>query len=360
MPIRGEDLAWRSKEILEQIFVSPDSTLLDSLPVMDKAALQVLLVVSDSMQLKGIITDGNVRRALFGGLDLKTKLSNVMTHNPKTLPETASIAEARTMMQQYSIRHIPLVDGHDRVKDLVIWSDCFATSIKKRCEKVVIMAGGKGTRLDPFTKILPKPMIPLGDKPIIEVIMDKFCEQGFSDFILSVGYKADIIKLYFSEDNARSYSIKFIEEKEPLGICGALGMLQGHIDSTFLVTNCDIIAETDYENLLRYHYERKNHLTILGALKDFIIPYGVLDTSDDQLVSVNEKPNFHFLVNTGVYALEPEIMKLINNDEFLNMTDLIIRGKEAGYNIGVFPFHGKWFDIGQWEEYRETLRFFEI
>lgn len=349
-------MKWRSIDQLKKILVSPNDTLLDSLAKMGEAALQVLLVVNKMGQLIGIITDGDIRRALLNGMDLNTRLNNVMNSNPRYLPVTTSINKAKELMQQYSIRHIPLLDDEGRVQDLILWSDCFKPIYKKRQEKIVIMAGGKGSRLDPFTKILPKPMIPIGDKPIIEFIMDKFHQQGFSNFTLSVGYKAEIIKMYFAENNSRPYSVNFIQEDQPLGTAGALGMLHGKINKTFLVTNCDIIVEADYDSLIRFHTEKGNALTILGALKDFTIPYGVLKTESEELQFIDEKPNFHLLVNTGVYVLEPVILDLISQPRFMNMTDLVVLAKENGFKVGVYPYHGKWFDVGQWEDYRNSLR----
>lgn len=349
-------MSWRNNDELKKILVSPDDTILESLPKMNLGALQILIVANEKEQLVGIITDGDIRRALLSGLDLKTPLANVMHSNPITLPLNSSIDQAREIMQKRSIRHIPLLDEQGRVKDLIVWLDCFKTVMEERKEKVVIMAGGKGTRLEPFTKILPKPMVPLGDKPIIEVIMDKFYKQGFSEFILSLGYKAEIIKMYFSETNSRPYKVDFICEEEPLGTAGALAMLKGKIEDTFIVTNCDIILELDFADLLEHHYANKNAITIIGTVKNFTIPYGVLQTDGQDLVALDEKPSFHYLVNTGVYVLDPKVLDLIQKNEFIHMTELFVRVKEKNVRVGVYPHHGSWFDVGQWEDYKNTLQ----
>lgn len=351
-------MRWRSFDILQKVIVQADDTLWDSLPKMEEAGLQVLLVVDRRNQLVGIVTDGDVRRALLNGLDLKTQLKKVMHLHPKTLTVNSHISKAKEVMQKYNIRHVPLIDAEGRVADLIIWSDCFATVREERLEKVVIMAGGKGTRLDPFTKILPKPMIPIGDKPIIEIIMDKFYQQGFSEFILSLGYKAEIVKMYFSESNGRPYKVDFVCEEKPLGTAGALKLLVDKIKDTFIVANCDVILEINFADLLRHHHEHNNQLTIVGSVKDFTIPYGVLKTEGQNLLAIDEKPNYHFLVNTGLYVIEPQILKLIIDGELIHMTDLLQRVKEHGGKVGVYPHHGNWFDIGQWEDYRNTLRYF--
>ncbi len=347
-------------EKLKEILVSPEEKLEDVLPKMDQAALQVLLVVDENRRLLGIITDGDIRRLLLRKADLKVTLSEVMCTTPTTVPEGTSLDVVRKLMIKKSMRHIPVLNSRGRVADLLLWQDVFTKQPQKREEKVVIMAGGKGSRMDPFTKILPKPMIPLGDKPILEVIIDRFNQQGFYTFLLSIGYKAEIIRYYFAEYNNRPYEVKFVQEENPLGTAGALGLLREELDKTFIVSNSDIIVELDYNHLLEYHTEKQNSLTIVGALRKFTIPYGVLKIEDNVLENVDEKPNFHFLVNTGLYVLEPGLLSLVSGEKFLDMTDLIVLAKENNLKVGVYPHHGQWFDVGQWEEYRETLRVFEL
>jgi len=333
--------------------------LFDSILKMNEAALQILLVTDASGKLIGIITDGDIRRAMLKGVNFYIPVSEVMNTAPLSLPTGSSVVQAKTIMRQHSIRHVPLIDKCGRVQDLIIWTDCFENVPKEQKEKIIIMAGGKGTRLDPFTKILPKPMIPLGDKPIVEIIMDKFHQQGFRNFVLSLGYKAEIVKMYFAESDRRPYSVDYICEDHPLGTAGPLSLHRNHINDTFVVTNCDVILELNYLDLIRYHREKRNMLTIVGSVKEFTIPYGVLKTEGQKLLNIDEKPNLHFLVNTGLYVLEPAVLDLIGDDEKIDMTELFRRIELDKGKIGVYPHHGKWFDIGQWEEYRETLRFFE-
>ena len=322
--------------------------------------MQVLLIVDEAGRLLGTITDGDIRRTLLRGGGLEVVLSQIMNPAPLVLKVGTPISYIKNVMLKKNIRHIPLTDEQGFLVDLVLWLDVFDRPCTKKDEPVVIMAGGMGTRLDPFTKILPKPMIPLGDKPIVEVIMDKFYRQGFSNFILSLGYKAEIIKTYFAENNGRPYKTDFVQEKEPLGTAGALSLLDNKIQTTFFVTNCDIILEANYDDVLSFHKDRENDLTIVGALKEFTIPYGVLRTDNGKLHNIEEKPNLHYLVNTGVYVLEPRLLSLVPRHQPLHMTELIVLAQKNGFKTGVFPFHGKWFDVGQWEEYRQTLKVFEL
>jgi len=347
----------QSKNLLKDIYISPGEQIVHALEQMDHTARQILLIINDNGCLLGTVTDGDVRRALLEGVNLSEPISKIMNRRPKVLPIGSSFESARRLMIEHGIRHVPLVDNEGRVIKLLIWQDLFFHKVDKRPENVAIMAGGKGTRLDPFTKILPKPMIPLHDKPIIEVIMDRFNRQGFSHFILCLGYKGEIIRLYFNDDR-RPYSVDFVQEKIPLGTAGALSLLGDLIDGTFILTNCDIIVELDYGHLLKYHKERQHSITVVGALKEFVVPYGVLHTEGERF-RIHEKPNFHFLVNTGIYVLEPTLLTYIQKETPLDMPELIETAQSHGMSVGIYPHHGKWFDIGQWDEYQMTLKMFD-
>lgn len=337
--------------------VPPGEAIINALGKMDKEALQILLVTDENGRLLGTVTDGDVRRALLKGVKMSDPVEGIMNKNPKVFPFPCSLEDARSLMIEHSIRHVPLVDNQRRVVDLVFWQDLFAVDTEVRPEKIVIMAGGLGTRLDPFTKILPKPMIPIRDKPIVEIITDRFFQQGFQNFILCLGHKAEIVRLYFNGER-RPYSVNFVQEEMPLGTAGALSLLDGHIDDTFILSNCDIIVEVDYVRLLQYHRQKKYALTVVGALKEFVVPYGVLRMEDDDF-RIEEKPNFHFLVNTGVYVLEPSILSLLERNARIDMDGVIALAQSSGLSVGVYPHPGRWFDIGQWEEYQQTVRLFE-
>jgi len=348
----------RTNEI-KKILVSPDYALVDCLQQMNDAGLQLLLVVDADRRLIGTVTDGDVRRALLRNRGLNIKIAEVMCAYPSTVKAGTSTDKIRQLMLDRNIRHVPVIDSDGHIIDLILWTDLFEQKVSRRMEKVIIMAGGKGTRLDPFTKILPKPMIPLGDKPVIEIIMDGFYDNGFNDFILSLGYKADIVRFYFLESDTRPYHVNFIQEDKPLGTAGSLSLLKGQLKDTSIVTNCDIILEADYGDMLNFHRERHHDITVIGALKNFIIPYGVLQTEDGRLIDINEKPSSNYLVNTGVYIIEPAVISLVPDAQFMNMTDLIVKAKNNGFTVGVYSFDGRWFDVGQWDEYRKTLKAFE-
>jgi NDP-sugar pyrophosphorylase family protein len=265
-------------------------------------------------------------------------------------------------MIENKIEAIPIVDTEHRVSDIFIWSNLFDGS-KRHVEKidvpVVIMAGGKGERLDPFTKIFPKALIPVGEKPIVEVIMDRFSQCGVKEFYLSVNYKGAMIKSYF-ENTKLPYDVAFIWEKEFLGTAGSLSLLGEGFPSTFFVSNCDILVDADYTDILRFHKKNENDLTMIGSFRHHVIPYGVIEFSTNGAVKeISEKPEYDFSVNTGVYVMEKTILAYIPKDKLFHVTQLIQELLKGDKRVGVYPVSEKsYIDIGQWEKYRENVRRF--
>jgi NDP-sugar pyrophosphorylase family protein len=223
------------------------------------------------------------------------------------------------------------------------------------------MAGGKGTRLDPFTKILPKPLIPIGDKPIIEVIMDKFHAFGMTDFYVTLNHKSKMIKAYFEEFKTK-YKIKYIDEEKPLGTAGGLKYLPPEVAGVIFVTNSDIIIEGDYGKILKFHKENKNEITIVASVKNYNIPYGVCEIENGgRLQKIKEKPDLSFLVNTGMYVVNSSILSMIPEGEYYHITQLIDDLKCDGRRIGVYPIsENAWMDVGEWGKYKETLEKFKL
>ena len=219
------------------------------------------------------------------------------------------------------------------------------------------MGGGKGTRLDPFTRILPKPLIPMGNDPIIKIIMDEFGKYGMSDFYITLNNKGKMIKAYFHDHNL-PYKINFIEEQKPLGTAGALKLIKPKLKETFFVSNCDIIIKSDYNDIIKFHKERKNSLTLVGSMQHYTIPYGVCEIENGgDLISIREKPQYDFLTNTGMYVLELDVLNLIPGDTYFDMTDLIKAIQGKGQKVGVFPVSKEsWIDVGQWAEYKNAIQ----
>jgi len=276
------------------------------------------------------------------------------------LQDTHKIKEtAKQMMAEEKIEQIPVIGKDGVIVDVILWTDILGAkrvSKKKKIyqNQVVVMAGGKGTRLDPFTRILPKPLIPVGNKPVIEHIMNSFYRSGFYRFIYTLNYKKEYLKL-FLKDNVYSYSIDWIEEEEYLGTAGSLGFLLGKITDTFFVINCDSLIDVDFEKILQWHKKQNAAITIVGCHNEVKIPYGVLEISNGKLERIREKPVHDVIINTGLYIMEPVVLTFIENGKRMDMDELL-RIICSRKKVCVYPIYKGWIDIGQLEDYKNTIR----
>ena len=342
------------------IFVNNTCTIKDVLKKMDSTGKKVVFVIENKDEFVGVITDGDVRRWILGGGDILENLDKVINTNPKVLYVDEDRNKAKDLMLKYEIECIPLIDRNRKLVSGLWWIDFF----EKRTEiygkiktPVVIMAGGKGSRLEPFTNVLPKPLIPIKDKTISERILERFYECGCNDFYMTVNYKYKLIKAYF-QDLVIPYKISYIEEKNPLGTAGSLYLLKKKINETFFLVNCDILIDADYSDILKKHKENKSKITLVTSMKHLKIPYGVckLDKTG-KFCTVDEKPELDFLINTGMYILEPEVLNDIPEDEFYNMTDLINSYLKKDEKVGIYPISEKsWMDMGQMSEFKKMLQ----
>lgn len=350
-------------ERLKKVFIKPNHTIKQALRQMDAMGEKTLLVVDDHGLLLGTVTDGDIRRWILKGKDLAESVFRVMNSNPIYLNPNFEREKAKQVMVKQMLYCLPVVNGNKKVISAVWWVDLFENK-PKNLEKlkipVVIMAGGEGTRLTPFTKILPKPLMPIGDKPIIEIIIGRFMDYGCNDFYLSLNYKANIIKAYFN-DFEHQYKIAYIEEELPLGTAGSLHFLKKCIKGPFFLSNCDILIEADYADIFKFHQQKKNKITLVSSMKNFLVPYGVCEIENGGILKgIQEKPEFDFFVNTGMYVLDKTVLKDIPKNKFYNMTDLISNYLNKGEKIGVYPVSEKsWLDMGQLEVLQEMLKKFE-
>lgn len=343
----------------KKVFVKKDISLIEAVKLMNTSSMQVLLVVDQNQTLLGVVTDGDIRRALLEKVNFHDSIGSIMTRTPITLTNPPDKTKALSLMKENDVRHIPLVDSEGRASGLLLWKDFFEKGdivVKEKLNTVVIMAGGKGSRLDLFTRILPKPLIPVGEKPIIGHIMDNFSKYGFKRFLISLNYKADMIKMYFS-DNHHKYEIDYIQEQDFLGTAGALSLCRRILRDTLIVANCDVIIDANMDRLFNYHKDNNNHATILGNVRNVRIPYGVLKTREGNLEDIVEKPEYHFVINSGIYVLEPDIIDLIPENQAIDMPDLLLSGKEKGFKIQIYPMTCSWFDVGEWGEYKRAIEY---
>jgi dTDP-glucose pyrophosphorylase len=345
------------QEILQKFIIGDSGTVVEALERLDAGAKGILFVTDGEMHLLGALTDGDIRRWLLKTGNLKGLVRQFMNKSPKSLYETER-SRAREFMMQYSITAIPIVAASGEIRDILFLNE---TGEGKKIEAshslsdvpVVIMAGGKGTRLYPYTKILPKPLIPIGDVPIMERIIRKFLAFGARDFYAAVNYRKSMIKAYFSEA-AVGYRLAYIEEPEPLGTAGSLSLLEQPFGKPFFVTNCDILINTDYEELYKYHLESGNVMTMVTALKNLLVPYGVVHSKENgAIVSLEEKPKLSYFVNTGMYVLNPEAAEEIPKHTFYHITDLAEKLMAQGKQVGTYPISEESFlDMGEFEEMR--------
>lgn len=335
--------------ILSDFLLQFDSTIKEAMQQIDKNTKGIVYVLQ-SEKLIGVITDGDVRRFLLNNGDLSENVTKIMNKAPIVL-DLEHEKEAHFLMEQKKIRSLPILNEQKQIVKIYFSDDKVELQKEVLDIPVVIMAGGKGTRLYPYTQILPKPLIPIGDKTITEHIMDRFMEYGCDKFTMIVNYKKHFIKSYF-DDNEKNLNVTFEEEKEFLGTGGGLKLLDRKIDSTFFMTNCDILIEEDYSKILKYHREHNNIVTMVCAVKKMVIPYGTVELSqDDRVIGLKEKPEFSFITNTGFYILEPEFVKMIPENTFIHITDIIEQCINEGRNVGVYKIsEDRWLDMGQMEE----------
>ena len=347
---------------MQTLLVSSDIDIKEAMQKLNYTAERILFVVEDGNRLVGTITDGDIRRGIINGMAFNEKVNKLMHKEfTKVVSDMKNLMQyVKEIMLKDKLEQIPVVDRNGAIEDVILWTDILGVNSKAapaKCHStpVVIMAGGKGSRLDPFTRILPKPLIPIGDKTVIELIMEKFYKHGFYKFCYALNYKKEYIKIFLQENEFPSYELDWVEEKGFLGTVGSLSLLKRRLNETFFVTNCDSLLDADFEQALKWHRQYDAAITIIGCHNEVKIPFGVLEISDGKLKKMTEKPVHDVIINTGAYIMEPRILSYIPEGKRMDITELIdiVSGKEK---ISVYTIFDGWFDIGQWEEYRESLK----
>ena len=323
-------------------------TVSETMQLIDNNQMGILFIVDESQKLFGCVTDGDIRRFLLAGGKMDAFAVGAVNRNPKV---AHSEEEARALYHKRNYVIIPIVDEEGMVTGLYNGE---GRELKKRnplLVPVVINAGGKGTRLDPFTRVLPKPLIPVGDLPIIEHIMKEYLTYSCSEFHIIVNYKRDLMKAYFA-DNDNHYNITWYDEERPLGTGGGLSLLKGKFTDTFFFANCDALLTANYESMLMFHKENHNVVTMVCAYKNINIPYGVVEMGvNGTIEGMKEKPLMSFLTNTGIYIVEPEVVEDIEADVPIGFPDIVEMERQKGKRVAVFPVsENDWMDMGQLSE----------
>lgn len=337
---------------IENIKLTLTSTIREALEIIDKGAMRIAIVIDEDDRLIGTLTDGDIRRGLLNNLSLDDCIESIVFKTPTVATLTDTKEEILQKALGKKLHQIPIVDDENRVIGIKEIQELVKPHIK--ANKVVLMVGGLGTRLYPLTENTPKPMLKVGNKPILQTIIEKFAEYGFVNIVMCVNYKSHIIEDYFGDGSAFSVSIEYIHEQERMGTAGALSLLRFLPNEPFFVMNGDLLTKVNFEHLLDYHCTQNATATMCVREYDFQVPYGVVNVDGSQIISMQEKPVHKFFVNAGIYMLSPEILTMIPKNKFFDMPTLfeaLIKEKKKTIS---FPIHEYWLDIGRMNDYERA------
>jgi len=342
----------------KEILLKPSDTLEYAIKVLHSGGVRIALVVDSDTNLLGTVTDGDIRRALIEHLDMNCAVEKVM--NPQ--PVVASILESpdsvMSKMKKQDLLHVPLVDSNGKLVGLETLQHLLEK--KKYDNPIFLMAGGFGTRLHPLTETKPKPLLNVGDRPILETIINQFIEAGFHNFYISTHYKAEMIRKYFGDGSNWNVKIEYLYEETPLGTAGSLGLLPDSMpDSPIIMMNGDLLTKVNFGHLLDFHCNHADLVTMCVREYDFKVPYGVVDIEGKHIKSIVEKPVQKFFVNAGIYVLDQKITNHINGMSYLDMPNLLETQIEKGEKVSVFPIHEYWLDIGRMDEYEQAHKHYK-
>lgn len=340
---------------LNRFIVNPESSIKSALKKITNCGQRCVAVVNKNNNLLGTLADSDIRKALLSNMDINKNIKSIFnTKSFYVYKNNFTYNELKNKILNKGLGIVPIVNNNKKLIE-IFYLDKLEKLRKKFNNPIVIMAGGKGTRLAPFTNILPKMLIPINEKPVIEHILDSFGLYGFYNFKICINHKSVIVKSYFKERN--KHKVSFSNENKPLGTAGGIKKINFVKNKDIIITNCDGIFDINFEALLDYHIQSKAEITLVASRKLIKIPYGVchLDKSQKFLKNLSEKPSMDFLVNTGLYVVKPEIIKLIPKNKYFDFTDLLSKAKKNKNRIAIFPIdNDKWNDVGQWETLKVT------
>lgn len=347
---------------IDRLSIGPGGTLRDALKCIDANGEGIALVIGDDRKLLGTVTDGDLRRAILAGRDMDVETVGALVggrkqKRPVTARVGSSPAALMKLMKESSLRHIPLVDAHGRVKELALLRELALEEDLPLT--AVVMAGGFGTRLRPLTEKLPKPMLPVGDRPVMEHVIEQLQKVGISRVSITTHYKPEAIIEHFGDGHRFGLEIDYVNEAEPLGTAGALGLLNPP-QSPVLVINGDVLTQVNFRAMFDYHLDNRAQMTIGVRRFELQVPYGVVEMDESSVKRLDEKPTYRFFINAGVYLIEPGVFSLIKSSERLDANDLIERLIAAGKKVVGFPIHEYWLDVGRPDDYRQANQDFPV
>lgn len=336
----------------KELHVTANQPILKVLEILNRTGDQFVVVVDENDVLLGSVTDGDIRRGLLAGVQIQDVVLKVMNKNPLCLNENASRAEILLLMREKEIHSVPIVDAQKRVKTIALLHDYL--KVDKKENEVILLAGGLGTRLGAMTANCPKSMLKVGEKPILETIIETFKDHGFHNFNLSVNYLSDMIEGHFGDGKTLGVQINYLKEEKRLGTAGPLSLYNSSNNLPLIVMNGDLLTKINFSDLVNYHTNSGNEVTLCLRQYDVQIPYGVVTTSHNEVLTIEEKPTKHFLVSSGIYVFNPDLLKKIPEDSFYDMPTFISRLLEDKHKIGAYPFFEYWIDIGRMDDYEKA------
>ncbi|HEY3308699.1 MAG TPA: nucleotidyltransferase family protein [Desulfuromonadaceae bacterium] len=336
----------------KNVLISTETSIRETIRIMDKGALKIALVVDPDHRLLGTVSDGDVRRGILKGFSLEDRVQLVMNLTPTVVAQNEGREKILTLMRKKQLYQIPVVDDAGILVGLEEIDTILAPPLLNNW--VVLMAGGLGTRLKHLTKDIPKPLLKVGDKPILETILANFIEQGFSRFFISVNYKSELIEGHFGDGSRWGTRIEYLREDKKLGTAGALGLLPDKPTSPVLVMNGDVLTKINFQQLLDFHLEHKAVATMCVREYDFQVPYGVVKLDRHRIASIEEKPIQRFFVNAGIYVLEPEVLDLVPRDDYFDMPTLFEKLVDQQSETAVFPVREYWLDVGRMDDFDQA------
>ena len=337
---------------IENIKLKQNATIKEALSIIDSGAMQIALVVDDNDKLLGTLTDGDIRRGILKGLDLDSSIETIVFKEPAIAKISSTKEEILKIALSKKLHQIPIVDDNGIVLDLKEIEELVEPKIKT--SRVILMVGGLGTRLRPHTQDTPKPMLKVGNKPILQTIVERFAEYGFVNITMCVNFNASIIRDYFSDGKEFGVNIDYVLEEKRMGTAGALSLLKERPSEPFFVMNGDLLTNVNFEHIFNYHILNKATATMCVREYDYEVPYGVVKMNDNKIIEIAEKPVQKFFVSAGIYMLSPEILDLIPKNEFYDMPALFEKLIKLSKNVISFPIREYWLDIGRMEEYQRA------
>jgi dTDP-glucose pyrophosphorylase len=329
--------------------LSERATLQQAIQNLDDSGLQISMIVAANGELLGTLTDGDIRRGLMRGMEMNEEIDSVIHTNFLVVPLQVDRQTALQLMQANKIHQLPIVDDENRVVGLHLWDELLARPQRKNT--MVIMAGGLGTRLRPHTDNCPKPMLLVGNKPILEHIIKRASNDGFYNFVLAIHYLGHMVEDYFGDGSKWNVKIDYLREESPLGTAGAISLMKPCPDTSFIVTNGDVLTDMSYGELLDFHTHHKASATMAVRVHEWQNPFGTVQTNGVDIIGFEEKPIIRNQVNAGIYVIEPEVLDSLNSGERFDMPELFNKLKNQSARTIVYPMHESWLDVGREDDY---------